>query len=232
MLCLSIISTGNSFAQERNVIDSLIRRGEYFYLSDPDSALSCFTRALDMARAGSFDTLEVRARAELANQHFHNGDYSVSIPLFRSLLEDLKPDEFLVEASLATLRLGHMYDETGEPDSALHFFLRTIAIDDMTPAFIRPEVRVLIAQLYDRLGRYDEAEKYLRENLQLNKGNDKIYEGISLFELSRFYLRRDAIDSFIRYNELYLDLMDFDAMEAGLQLYHYEAMFQDAQGNP
>ena len=116
--------------QSDRFLDSLIMQGEYFYLLDPDSALSCFTHALEQATSVGNKEYMVRAAAELANQHFHNGDYSIAKPQFLRLLEDEPEKEYPVEASLATLRLGHMCDETGDPDSALHFYLRTIAIDE------------------------------------------------------------------------------------------------------
>lgn len=214
----------------KSLVRELMDRGSELSYTQPDSALELYRTAAQNANSIDDPALQAFAEMNLAQQYYHLIDYEAAKRNFIALLNKFPTEDFPDETSFAMLRLGMIYDDYGIPDSAIYYFLQAVEVDEKQNHLVRPDVRVPLAQVYTRLGRYEEAEELLRTNLEITSNYGPVYYSITLFEMASLFLREGKMDSFAKYNEQYTSMVRLSAMDEDSRLFHYQVMFQDSSG--
>ncbi len=117
----------------------------------------------------------------LGGTYFSMGDYNKAIETFEKVLSVSKnnsiKDKVKKNMSLAYTKLGNQAMSSGNANKAIEYFIKAVELDKYDAAYL------LLAQLYQELGQYDNsikaAEDALKYRSKINKGGAYYYMGLS-----------------------------------------------------
>lgn len=117
----------------------------------------------------------------LGGTYFSMGDYSKAIETFEKVLAFSKnnsiKDKVKKNMSLAYTKLGNQAMSSGNANKAIEYLNKAVELDRYDAAYL------LLAQLYQELGQYDNsikaAEDALKYRSKINKGGAYYYMGLS-----------------------------------------------------
>lgn len=231
--CVMILLSFALFCQtDIERFEVLISNAQRHYLTRPDTAMLLALEAYEFAESRQSKGMMIKARSEIAHQNYRSHRPEIATAQFLGILAECNGEglDYPNTCCFVMHRLGHLYYDAGLPDSALYYYQMAIALDDKSDLLLGPDIRLSMGDLFMDLGKYSEAEFYLRENLLLTHGSGSIFETLTIFSLAKYYFTVENIDSFAKYNRIYLDAVNIQSMSETAQHYHYAAMFDGSVG--
>lgn len=209
-LFLSSLFTFSVFAQDMNAEagklfnegNSLLKAGNYNGAVDKyDQALAIekdyriyYQKGVALKKAGKLNEAEIAfeeclklspnneaALNALGGTYFSMGDYEKAIEAFEKVLSNSKnnsvKDKVKKNMSLAYTKLGNQAMSSGNANKAIEYLTKAVELNKYDSAFL------LLAQLYQEIGQYDNsikaAEDALKYRSKINKGGPYYYMGLS-----------------------------------------------------
>ncbi len=141
---------------------------------------------LDAAKLAFEECLKLNPNNEaalnaLGGTYFSMGDYTQAIETFEKVLSFSKnnsvKDKVKKNMSLAYTKLGNQAMSSGNANKAVEYLTKAVELDKYDAAYL------LLAQLYQELGQYDNsikaAEDALKYRSKINKGGAYYYMGLA-----------------------------------------------------
>lgn len=210
VLSVSLIFTAVTFAQEMkpeagklyNEGNSLLKAGNYNGAVDKyDQALAIeknyriyYQKGVALKKAGKHNDAKIAfeeclklspnneaALNALGGTYFSMGEYEKAVETFEKVLNNSKnnsvKDKVKKNMSLAYTKLGNQAMSSGNANKAVEYLTKAVELDNYDAAYL------LLAQLYQELGQYDNsikaAENALKYRSKINKGGAYYYMGLS-----------------------------------------------------
>ena len=212
-------------------IDSLLKTAEKLRFSNRDSSKSLYEKVLVQSDEAGHVQGQIEARMGLAWISYILSDYSTTRLFYQELKQHFHEDLSAKHFIEIYTRTGTMFLNEGLLDSARFDFTKVQEIQAVSDFDHQTNIGTLLSELYFMLGRYDEAEQYALNDYYKFKNGPKQHKAVALYALMQFYLKRENIDSFIRFNNEYLESIDYDGIDPEALKYHYHSLFTDDEGN-
>ncbi len=232
VLLLIALNTFKSQSQPTtSSIDELLAGAEDTRFTNRDSSFLWYSEALSLSDSIQYTKGQVQSRLGLAWVHYIKSDYPTSKKYYRELMNRFSSDLSIRNSIEVYTRTGTMYLNEGVLDTARINFIKVQEIQADAPLELQTNIGTLLSELYYMLGRYQEAEQYALNDYTKFKDGPKQNKAVALYALMQFYLKQKNIDSFIRFNDEYLESIDYENLEPEALKYHYHSMFNDDAGN-
>lgn len=210
VLSVSLLFTAVTIAQEMkpeagklyNEGNSLLKAGNYNGAVDKyEQALAIekdyriyYQKGVALKKSGKLDDAKIAfeeclklspnneaALNALGGTYFSMGEYEKAIETFEKVLNNSKnnsvKDKVKKNMSLAYTKLGNQAMSTGNANKAVEYLTKAVELDKYDAAYL------LLAQLYQELGQYDNsikaAEDALKYRSKINKGGAYYFMGLS-----------------------------------------------------
>ena len=212
-------------------IDKLLNRANKARFSQRDSSQLFYLEALTSSDQIKYPKGQIESRLGLAWVHYVQSDYETSKKYYKEILNQFPRDMTLKNSVEVYTRIGTMYLNEGNLDTAGIYFTKVQEIQADAPLDQQTNIGTLLSELYYMLGRHEEAEQYILQDYKKFKNGPKRPKAVALYALMQFYLKQEQLDSFVRFNNEYLESIDYENLEPEALKFHYHSLFSDDEGN-